>query len=191
MRDSRISLRPLASAELPLITLWFEDPDTRRFLGGPEWPVQMLALAERSAGTMFRGARQIDSHQYLAVADGAPAGYIDCGTFDRCTVYGGEGPDGPIILETIGAVTGAIAFVTTSELRGRGLGQAMIIAMIARSELRDVELFEAGVEPQNTASRHCLETAGFAQGSARPDVEGMLYHRIWRRDLIERGARSL
>jgi RimJ/RimL family protein N-acetyltransferase len=191
MRDSSISLRPLASADLPLITPWFEDPDTGRFLGGPEWPVQMLALAERSAGMMFRGARQLDSHQYLALAEGASVGYIDCGTFDRCTVYGGEGPYGPIILETIDAVTGAIAFVIAPELRGRGLGRAMIVAMIARSELRDVELFEAGVEPQNTASRHCLEAAGFAQGSARPDVEGMLYYRIWRRDLIERGAGSL
>lgn len=191
MRDSRISLRPLASADLPLITPWFEDPGTGRFLGGPEWPVQMLALAERSAGTMFRGARRIDGHQYLALADGAPAGYIDCGTFDRCTVYGGEGPYGPIILETIDAVTGAIAFVIAPQLRGRGLGRAMIAAMIARSELRDVELFEAGVEPQNTASRHCLEAAGFEQGSARPDVEGMLYYRIWRRDLTGRGTRSL
>jgi hypothetical protein len=101
MRDSRISLRPLTSAELPLITPWFEDPDTGRFLGGPAWPAQMLALAGRSAGTIFRGARQTDSHHYLAVADGAPAGYIDCGTFDRCTLYGGEGPDEPIMLETI------------------------------------------------------------------------------------------
>ena len=75
MSDSRISLRPLTSADLPLITPWFEDPDTGRFLGGPEWPAQMLPLA-----------------------DGTPVGYIDCGTFDRCTVYGGERPDGPIVV---------------------------------------------------------------------------------------------
>jgi RimJ/RimL family protein N-acetyltransferase len=162
----------------------------RSILGGPEWPAQLLALAERSAGTMFRGARRIDSHQYLALADGAPAGYIDCGTFDRCTVYGGEGPDGPIILETIDAVTGAIAFVIAPELRGRGLGRAMIAAMLARPELRDVELFEAGVEPRNTASRRCLEAAGFELGSEGPDVEGMLYYRVWRRALTARAARS-
>jgi RimJ/RimL family protein N-acetyltransferase len=191
MSDSRISLRPLTSADLSLITPWFEDAETSRFLGGPGWPAQMLALAGRPAGTMFRGARQIDSHQYLALADAASVGYIDCGTFDRCTVYGGEGPYGPIILETIDAVTASIAFVIAPELRRRGLGRAMIAAMIARPELRDVELFEAGVEPQNTASRHCLEAAGFEPGSARPDVEGMLYYRIWRRDLTGRGTRSL
>jgi RimJ/RimL family protein N-acetyltransferase len=149
----------------------------------------MLALAGRSAGRMFRGARQIDSHHYLALADGTPAGYIDCGTFDRCTVYGGEGSDGPTILETIDAVTGAIAFMIAPELRGRGLGRAMIAAMVARSELRHVELFEAGVEAQNTASRRCLQAAGFELGSERPDVEGMLYYRV-RRALIERGTRS-
>jgi RimJ/RimL family protein N-acetyltransferase len=176
MSDSRISLRPLTSAELPLITPWFEDPDASRFLGDPEWPAQMLALAGRSTGTMFRGARQIGTHHYLALADGTSAGYIDCGTFDRCIVYGGEGPDGPIILETIDAVTGAIAFVIAPELRGRGLGRAMIAALVAQSELRHVELFEAGVDPQNIASRRCLEAAGFELGSERPDVEGMLYY---------------
>lgn len=188
MSDSRINLRPLTSADLPLITPWFGDPDTGRFLGGPEWPAQMLALAGRSAGTIFRGARQTGIHHCLALADNTPVGYIDCGTFDRCTVYGGEGPTGPIILETIHAVTGAIAFVIAPELRGRGLGRAMIAAMLARSELRDVELFEAGVEPRNTASRHCLEASGFELSSEQPDFEGMLYYRAWRRALIARGT---
>jgi RimJ/RimL family protein N-acetyltransferase len=190
MSDSRISLRPLSSADLLLITPWFEDAETSRFLGGPGWPAQMFALAWRSAGTMFRGARRIDSHQYLALADGASVGYIDCGTFDRCTVYGGEGPYGPIIVETIDAVKGAIAFVITAELRRRGLGRAMIAAMVARREFCDVELFEAGVEPQNTASRRCLGGSGFELSSERPDFEGMLYYRVRRRDLIERGTRS-
>ena len=190
MSDPRISLRPLTRADLPLITPWFEDRDTSRFLGGPEWPAAMLALAERSAGTLFRGARQLGAHHYLALADSTPAGYIDCGTFDRYTVYGGEGPSGPIILETIQAVTGSIAFVIDPQMRGRGLGRAMITAMLARSELRDVELLEAGVEQQNTASRRCLEAAGFKLRSPEPDFEGMLYYRVRRRDVIERGTRS-
>lgn len=63
----------------------------------------MLANASRSIGTMFRGATQTGAHHYLALAAGIPAGYIDCGTFDRCTIYGGHGPDGPIIHDTIDA----------------------------------------------------------------------------------------
>jgi len=184
-----VVLRSVTTGDLTAIAGWFEDRDTRRFLGGPEWPDRMLAHAERSVGTVFRGARQIGAHHYLAVADGTSAGYVDCGAFDRCTAYGGEGPDGPIILETIEAVTGSIAFVTNPALRGRGLGRAMIAAMLARAELRDVELFEAGVEPQNTASRRCLEAAGFELASERPDFEGMLYYR-WRRDLVKRETGS-
>lgn len=185
-----VVLHGLTTNDLTAIAGWFEDRDTRRFLGGPEWLARMLAHAERAVGTVFRGARQIGAHHYLAIADGTPAGYIDCGTFDRCTVYGGEGPDGPIILDTIEARTGSIAFVVDPALRGRGLGRAMIAAMLTRAELRDVELFEAGVEPQNTASRRCLEAAAFELASDQPDFEGMLYYRCWRRDLVKRGAGS-
>lgn len=49
-----------------------------------------------------------------------------------------------------------------------------------RPELRFVELFEAGVEPVNFASRRCLEAAGFRLRSDQPDFEGMLYYRAWR-----------
>jgi RimJ/RimL family protein N-acetyltransferase len=49
-----------------------------------------------------------------------------------------------------------------------------------RPELRWVGLFEAGVEPDNTASRRCLEAAGFRPRCACPDFEGMLYYRGWR-----------
>jgi RimJ/RimL family protein N-acetyltransferase len=185
-----VVLRGLTTDDLTAIAGWFEDPHTRRFLGGPEWPTRMLTHAERAVGTVFRGARRIGAHHYLAIAESKPAGYVDCGTFDRCSVYGAEGADGPIMLETIDAVTGSIAFVVAPVLRGRGLGRAMIAAMLARLELRDVELFEAGVEPQNIASRRCLEAAGFELRSPEPDFEGMLYYCCWRRDLVERRTGS-
>jgi len=103
MTQPIITLRPLTRADLAAITPWFEDPDTRGLLGGPDWPAVMLDHGERAVGEMFRGAVQIATHHYLAQTNGRAVGYIDCGTFDRCTVYGGEGPDGPIILETIEA----------------------------------------------------------------------------------------
>ena len=52
------------------------------------------SLVLRAVGTDFRGARQTAAHHYLALADGVAVGYVDCGVFDRCTVYGGEGPTG-------------------------------------------------------------------------------------------------
>ena len=178
-----VVLRRLSTHDLPAIAGWFEDPDTSRYLGGPEWPAAMLANAERSIGTDFRGARQTAAHHYLALVDGTPVGYVDCGTFDRCAIYGGEGPDGPIVLDTIDQVTGAIAFTIDPTRRRQGLVTRMIRALIGHADLAAVELFEAGVEPDNTASRRCLKAARFQLRSAEPDFEGMLYYHARRRDL--------
>ena len=53
----------------------------------------------------------------------------------------------------------------------------MIGALIRRPELARVQLFEAGAEPDNLASRRCLEAAGFRLRTSEPDYEGMLYYR--------------
>ncbi len=137
----------------------------------------MLRQGARAIGKEFRGAVQTGAYRYLALADRRAVGYVDCGTFDRCTVYGGEGPHGPIITESIELATGSIAFVIDPQLRNRGLGRAMIAALRQRPELQFVECFEAGVEPENTACRRCLEAAGFQLRSEQPDCEGMLYYR--------------
>lgn len=176
-----LSLRAFTREDLPTVEPWFRDPDTRRFLGDPTWPAVMLERGDRIVGKEFRGAIQTAAFRYLAHAEGRPFGYVDCGTFDRCTVYGGEGPDGPTIIESIDVATGSIAFVVAPEVRGEGLGRAMIRALISQPELEFVELFEAGVEPDNTASRRCLEAAGFRLRSKDPDFEGTLYYRAWRR----------
>ncbi len=178
-----VVLHRLTPDDLPAIVGWFEDPETSRYLGGPEWPAVMLANAERAIGTEFRGARQTAADHYLALVEGAPVGYVDCGTFDHCAIYGGEGPDGPVVLDTIEAITGAIAFTIDPTRRRQGLGTRMIRALIGHADLAAVELFEAGVEPHNTASRRCLEAAGFQLRSVEPDFEGMLYYHARRRDL--------
>lgn len=175
-----VTLRPLTRADLAAITPWFEDPDTRRSLGGPDWPAAMLDHAERAIGDTFRGAVQTAAHHYLAETDDRAVGYIDCGTFDRATVYGGEGPDGQIITGSIEVATGSIAFVVDPAVRRRGVGRVMIAALLGRPELAFVALFEAGVEPENVACRRCLETAGFSVLSPEPDYEGMLYYRVAR-----------
>ena len=56
----------------------------------------------------------------------------------------------------------------------------MIAALLARPELAFVQLFEAGIEPENVACRRCLERAGFCVHSPEPDYEGMLYYRAAR-----------
>lgn len=179
MNNPVVTLRPFTEGDLPGVVPWFEDPDTQRFLGGPGWPAAMLANADQSIGTTFRGATQTGAHHYLALAAGTPVGYIDCGTFDRQTVYGGEGPDGPVILETTDALTGSIAFVIDPARRRQGLATSMIRALTQHPDLAPVEVFEAGVEPDNLGSRGALHTAGFHPRSTDPDYEGMLYYRAW------------
>ena len=174
-----VVLRRLTTQDLPAIVGWFQDPDMSRFLGGPDWQAAMLANAQRAVGKNFRGARQTAADHFLALADGVPLGYVDCGTFDRCAIYGGESQDGPIILETIEAITGAITFTIDSARRREGLGTLMIGALIDHPGLNTVELFEAGVEPQNHASRRMLAAAGFHLRSPEPDCEEMLYYELW------------
>lgn len=100
--------------------------------------------------------------------------------FDRSTEYVGEGPDGPIIRESIEVLTGSITYVIDPAVRGQGLGRSMIRAMVSRSELSSVRLFEAGVVPENIASIRCLMAAGFQCGNSDPDFEGMLYFTLSR-----------
>jgi ribosomal protein S18 acetylase RimI-like enzyme len=177
MSEPSVTLRPLTRSDLATVTPWFEDAETRRYLGGADWPAAMLDHAERAIGETFRGAVQTAAYHYLAEVDGLAVGYIDCGTFDRATVYGGEGPDGPIITESIEVATGSTAFTVDPAVRRRGVGRVMIAALLARPELAFVELFEAGVEPENVAGRRCLEGAGFRARSPEPDYEGFLYYR--------------
>ena len=184
-----MALRKFTRADLASVEPWFRDADTRRYLGGPEWPAAMLDHGGRAVGQEFRGAMQTGAHRYLAEVDGREVGYVDCGTFDRCTIYGGEGPEGAIITESIDLATGSIAFVIDPSLRRRGLGRAMLRALPRRPELQFVELFEAGVEPENLASRLCLEAAGFRLRSQEPDCEGMLYYRADRASAIANHAK--
>jgi RimJ/RimL family protein N-acetyltransferase len=171
-----VILRPLTSAELPVVRPWFADPDTRRFLGGPEWPARMLELGQRTVGQEFRGATQTGAVHYLATRAGQPVGYLDCGTFDRWAVYDATNPDAPIIRDTLDVPTGYLALCVDPARRGQGIGRAGIDALLRRPELAAVQRFAAGVEPANLACRRCLRGAGFHPFTPEPDFEDMLYY---------------
>jgi RimJ/RimL family protein N-acetyltransferase len=173
--SARVQLRPLTRSDLPTVEPWFEDSDTSRYLGGRDWPGRMLDLEEQMVGTEFRGATQIGGRRFLASQAGRPVGYIDCGVFDRWTEYAGEDVNGPIVSDSIEVTTGSIAFVIDPAFRRQGLGRSMIRALVARPELSEVRLFEAGVDPENVASIRCLVAADFQPHRNEPDFEEMLY----------------
>lgn len=173
-----VQLRPFGPGQLPLAQPWFADPDTQRWLGGPDWLPLMLDLADRPLGE-FRGAAETGRHRWLAWAEGMAVGYIDCGTYDRWTTWEG-GPGGRGVTATIGVPSAGIAYVIDPARRRRGYATAMVTAMTAMPELAHVKLFAAGVEPENTASVGCLRKAGFWPLSPEPDWEGIVYYALFR-----------
>jgi hypothetical protein len=52
----------------------------------------------------------------------------------------------------------------------------MIRGLIEVSELSYVEMFTAGVEPENFASVRALVRAGFCPSEGQPDFEGIVYY---------------
>jgi RimJ/RimL family protein N-acetyltransferase len=169
-----MELRPFAHDQLPLVESWFEDPETQRWLGGPDWPRMAIDLAGAPLAE-FRGARETGRYQFLAWDRDSPVGYIDCGTSDRWTTWDG-GPGERGVVSVIDEPSGNIAYVTDPAQRRRGYGVAMILTLTTVSELAHVSLFTAGVEPDNTASVRCLLSAGFHALDPVSDWEGIVYY---------------
>ena len=167
-------LQPFEADELHIVEPWFHDAETRRWLGGPEWPRRMLEL-QTSPLREFRGAQEIGRFQWLGWEDQTAVGYINCGTFDRWTAWeGGEGGRG--VVSEIPVASAGICYVVDPELRGRGYCARMIAELMRLPELNTIGLFAAGIEPDNVASAICLRSAGFEPLDAEPDWEGIVYY---------------
>jgi RimJ/RimL family protein N-acetyltransferase len=175
---THLTLRPFVRENLPLTEPWFSDVETERWLGGTDWPRKMLDLTDRPLGE-FRGAMETGRFRWVAWNREDPVGYIDCGTFDRWTTWD-LGVEGGHVVATIEAPAAALAYVVDPQFRGRGFAKAMIQRLIEQPELSDVEVFGAGVEPDNVASVRALLRTGFRPLVAQPDFEGFVYF-VWRR----------
>jgi RimJ/RimL family protein N-acetyltransferase len=132
-----------------------------------------LKLADAPLGE-FRGAQETGRYRFLAWDKGVPVGYIDIGTFDRWATWEG-GPDGRGVVDVIDEPSGAMAYVVDPALRRRGYGFDMMLALMGIPALSHVQLFAAGIEPENTASVRCLLSAGFAPLDPA-DWEGIVYY---------------
>jgi ribosomal protein S18 acetylase RimI-like enzyme len=60
-----LTLRPLVAADLPALEHWFNDDDTRHWLGDRRWPSNKLGMSGPS------------HHAMLGVVDGQPVGLVD------------------------------------------------------------------------------------------------------------------
>jgi len=160
--------------DLPLVEPWFDDPETRRWLGGPSWPQMSIAHIDAPLSE-FRGAHETGRYRFVALDGESPVGYIDCGTYDRWATWDGS-IGGRGVTAVIEMPSAAIAYVVDPTLRRRGYGVEMIHSLIRMPELENVGLFGAGVEPQNKASIRCLRSAGFSPLDSFPDWEGIVYY---------------
>jgi hypothetical protein len=60
-------LRAFSAEQLGLAQTWFDDAETQRWLGGPQWLARMLRLGGDPLGE-FRGARETGRYWWLGTA---------------------------------------------------------------------------------------------------------------------------
>jgi RimJ/RimL family protein N-acetyltransferase len=166
---------------LPAVQPWFEHPEVRRRLGGPDWPVRELALRTAARDEQpFRGMSVLRSHSFVALEDdGTAVAHIGGEVYDRWTVWDPAREE--VLAVHPGRAMGA-AYVVDPARWGHGVGRAALRALVAAPELADVVQFLLGIDEDNAASRAAAAAAGFVPLGGEPDAEGMVYVRWTRED---------
>jgi aminoglycoside 6'-N-acetyltransferase len=160
-----LAFRPLQRADFPLLGRWLAEPLVARWWHHDTTP----AALERDFGPTVDGREATEA--FLALACDRPFGYIQCYPIAAYPEYARE-------LATVREVPpGALSidyFIAEPELRGRGLGAAMIAEFVAGAWSRHPQAADVivPVAAGNTASWRALERAGFrriAAGELEPD----------------------
>ena len=149
-----IELQPFTPDLLGGVAPWFDDAETARWLGGRDWPENLLRLIA-DPPREHRGSGVRERAGWVAMLDRDPAALIDT------EVYA----DG----------TAAVALVVAPAQRRRGVGAAALAAigeLLART--RGVDALVGGVEQHNEASHRCVKAAGFVAVADDPDEEGFI-----------------
>lgn len=90
-----------------------------------------------------------DRQLFLALDNALPVGLLDCETY----------PDG----------SASFALVTAPERRNRGIGRAMLSALLADKAYSHITRFFAGIERGNAASAALMLRCGFVEGEEDED----------------------
>ena len=83
------------------IALWFEDPDTQKYLGKKVWINEALSRIQESVGKEFRGAKVINRIGFIAYDDTTPVGYIEAEVYDKYTICIGKNTNQEPIIGTV------------------------------------------------------------------------------------------
>ncbi|HYD51608.1 MAG TPA: GNAT family N-acetyltransferase [Gemmatimonadaceae bacterium] len=146
-----IDFRPLARADFPMLHEWLARPHVA------EWWQPTPALEELVAEYEPTLAPDSRDRAYIALADGAPIGFIQ-----SYVVMGS--PDGWWPDETDPGARGIDQFLADTHRLGQGLGTAMVRAFVARLFADPVVTrIHTDPSPDNARAIRCYEKAGFAR----------------------------
>jgi len=152
-QEIELGFVPVTPDAVGEVEAWFDDPDTRRFLGGREWVRRIPALLRDSPGAEFRGRRVLARDAWIVRTAEGPVGIVDVERYDDATA--------------------GIALAVCPAMRSRGIGRRILSGLQGLDELAAVEAFIGAIEPENEAARRCMLGAGF-EVAEQADEEGML-----------------
>lgn len=162
----RITYRPLAARDLPMLHGWLARPHVAEWWGPP----QTLHEVIEEFGPYIADPSSVQPH--VALLDGAPLGYI------QSYVAMGSG-DGWWEQERDPGVRGIDQFLASAEQLGRGLGTDMVRGFVARL-FGDpaVTRVQTDPSPSNGRAIRCYEKAGFRRVGEieTPDGRALLMH---------------
>ena len=107
---------------------------------------------------------------------------------DTVVVLGGDGPDGVAVLRLRPALWSErpecylAELYVRPEVRGRGLGRAIMQAVLAEARRRNVDTVEIGVDEPDLGARHLYESLGFTN-RVRDGDDAVMY--VYELDLRE------
>ncbi len=136
-----VRLDPLRESHLSTIDTWFEDEETRRWLGGPGWGHETLRLSESEPGR----------RAYVAVIGERVVALLDVET------------------EPSGRAA-SFAMVVDPRCRRQGIAGSTIRAMLTLSGLAGVDRFWCGIENGNDASERLVRRCGFVPSPTRSEA---------------------
>ncbi len=144
----QLRLRPFTEPDLVLVEPWFDDAETKRYLGGRDWPRETLALVRRLP------LDATDRRAWLAFDGDSIVGLAD--------------------VETYGDGTASVAVVIDPARRSQGHGARVLELVCEELGSRGVHEVRGGVHIGNVASHRCALRAGFAPVSPEPDEDGFV-----------------
>ncbi len=163
----KLTYRPLANHELPLLHEWLARPHVAEWWGAPATFTELEQdYAPAIAGTIPHSC-------YLAIHNEMPVGFI------QSYVATGWHHEGWWLDEHDQGVWGIDQFLANQSQLGQGLGTAMVSGFVRKLfENPEVTRIQTDPAPDNGRAIRCYEKAGFRAVSEidTPDGRALLMH---------------